>query len=206
MHTSKKEQTREKIQQAAYRCVARFGFEKTTLEDIAKEVNLNKASLYYYYKNKEDIFLDVTTTATRRFVDSLQQSTLAIQAGGAIAQIKHYLLERSFYFIRLVEEVHISEETLRQVEPLFQELIRDVAAQEKTFLQTRLEAAIQQGQLADVDTALLASNLIVLAEGIKEQAKAQAALTGDKSRIAADIQTNLNFMLDLLLRTPLANC
>lgn len=204
MHTSKKEQTREKIQQAAYRCVARFGFEKTTLEDIAKEVNLNKASLYYYYKNKEDIFLDVTTTATRRFVDSLQQSTLAIQAG-AIAQIKHYLLERSFYLIRLVEEVHISEETLRQVEPLFQELIRDVAAQEKTFLQTRLEAAIQQGQLADVDTALLASNLIVLAEGIKEQAKAQAALTGDKSSVTVDIQTNLNFMLGLLLHPPLAH-
>ena len=86
---TKKEQTKEKIRAAAYKCVARYGFEKTTLDDIAKEVGLNKASLYYYYKNKEDIFLEITTEATRRFVDTLQQSTLAV-TGGVEAEIRHF--------------------------------------------------------------------------------------------------------------------
>lgn len=200
MRTSKKEQTREKIQQAAYQCVARYGFEKTTLDDIAREVNLNKASLYYYYKNKEDIFLDVTTTATRRFVESLQASTLEIP-GGPAAQIRHYLLERSFYFIRLVADVHISEETLRQVEPRFQDLVRDVAEREAAFLAERIAAAMSAGEVTTPDAGRLAANLITLAEGIKEKAKAQAAGEArDQSSIMADIRENLEFMLAMILR------
>ena len=60
MDTSPKKQ---EILKAASECFARFGYEKTTLDDIGKMVGLNKASLYYYYKNKEDIFAEVVLQA-----------------------------------------------------------------------------------------------------------------------------------------------
>lgn len=34
----------------------RFGFKKTTMEDIARQVGKSKSALYYYYKTKEEIF------------------------------------------------------------------------------------------------------------------------------------------------------
>ena len=55
----KSDEKRKKIIQAAGDCFARFGYEKTTMDDIGKKVGLNKASLYYYYKDKESIYTEV---------------------------------------------------------------------------------------------------------------------------------------------------
>ncbi len=197
MRPTKKDLTKDKIQQAAYKCVARFGFEKTTLDDIAKEVGLNKASLYYYYKNKEEIFLEVTSTATRRFVETLQQSTLE-KSGGVAAQVGHYLFERSVYFLQLVEQVHISEETLRQVEHLFYDVIRDVSVQEVAFLANILSKASAGGEIRPIAADQLAANLIILSEGIKEYAKTQAPERRDTEAISSVIQHNLQFMLAIV--------
>lgn len=44
------------IMDAAYEQFLRFGYRKTTMEDIAKAAGKGKSSLYYYFKNKEEIF------------------------------------------------------------------------------------------------------------------------------------------------------
>ena len=195
MEKSKKELTKEKIQQAAYKCVARFGFEKTTLEDIAKEVNLNKASLYYYYKNKEEIFLDVTTTETAKFVENLKTSTL--EQIGIEKQVLHYLYERSVYYLNLIQGIHISEETLRQVEPLFNDLIKEVDAKEIAFLKGLLDKAIQEKSLQKVDSQRFAQNILTLSDGIKDDARAAFQ---DLTEVSSEIKTNLIFMLNMLFK------
>jgi TetR/AcrR family transcriptional regulator, biofilm operon repressor len=196
MEKSKKELTKEKIQQAAYKCVARFGFEKTTLDDIAKEVNLNKASLYYYYKNKEEIFLDVTTTETAKFVENLKTSTL--EQVGIEKQVFHYLYERSVYYLNLIQGIHISEETLRQVEPLFNDLIKDVEAQEIAFLKSLIDKAIKEKTLQKVDSQRFAYNILTLSIGIKD--KARNAFQ-DIPSVSKEIKGNLAFMLGLIFKS-----
>lgn len=37
----------------------RYGARKTTMEDIAREVGKGKSTLYYYFKNKEEVFENV---------------------------------------------------------------------------------------------------------------------------------------------------
>jgi Transcriptional regulator len=51
-----KDPVREEILQGARQLFERFGFKKTTMEDIAKQIGKSKSSLYYYYKTKEEIF------------------------------------------------------------------------------------------------------------------------------------------------------
>jgi AcrR family transcriptional regulator len=36
-----------------------YGYRKTTIDDIARSVGMTRTALYYYYRNKEDIFLAV---------------------------------------------------------------------------------------------------------------------------------------------------
>jgi AcrR family transcriptional regulator len=50
---------REIIISAATTLFARFGLEKTTMEDIAKAAGKGKSSLYYYFKRKEEVFAEV---------------------------------------------------------------------------------------------------------------------------------------------------
>jgi len=79
---NKKEQVKERIGQAAMECFERYGLEKTTLEDIAKTVGLNKTSLYYYYKNKEDIFIEVAIREGQSFIDTLQKKYIEKEGSG----------------------------------------------------------------------------------------------------------------------------
>ncbi len=51
-----KEAFREKIISAAGEIFSRYGFRKTTMEEIARALQKGKSSIYYYYKGKEDIF------------------------------------------------------------------------------------------------------------------------------------------------------
>ncbi len=50
---------KELIIKTAQQLFSRFGFLKTTGDEIAKAARMGKASLYHYFKSKEDIFRDV---------------------------------------------------------------------------------------------------------------------------------------------------
>ena len=50
---SPKEKT---IVEAARNRFAHYGFSKVTMEEIATDVGMGKASLYYYFPKKEDLF------------------------------------------------------------------------------------------------------------------------------------------------------
>jgi AcrR family transcriptional regulator len=55
-----KEIARNKIISAAYSIFYKKGYHKSTMDDIAQEVGVSKASLYSYYKSKEKILQAVT--------------------------------------------------------------------------------------------------------------------------------------------------
>lgn len=48
---------RDKILAAMYESVAKQGYDKSSLSQVAEAVSIQKPSLYYYFKSKEDIFL-----------------------------------------------------------------------------------------------------------------------------------------------------
>ena len=61
------------IAQAAKEVFAERGYQRATLEEIAQRAGMSKATIYLYYKNKDDLFLQVveervkaTTAATAR--------------------------------------------------------------------------------------------------------------------------------------------
>ena len=44
------------ILETALSVFARYGFKKTTMEDIAKELGMTQSNLYFYVKNKKDLY------------------------------------------------------------------------------------------------------------------------------------------------------
>jgi AcrR family transcriptional regulator len=68
--TNKKDVNRETILQIAQEIFSKFGYKKTTLDDIANAVRKGKSSLYYYFNSKEDLFQAVIA----KEVDILKQA------------------------------------------------------------------------------------------------------------------------------------
>jgi len=55
----KRDAVRENILKIAQEIFSKFGYKKTTLDDIANAVRKGKSSLYYYFNSKEDLFQEV---------------------------------------------------------------------------------------------------------------------------------------------------
>jgi AcrR family transcriptional regulator len=51
----------------------RFGYQKTTLTDIAKSVGKVKTAIYYYFSGKEEIFAELVEVEAEEFLNNLIQ-------------------------------------------------------------------------------------------------------------------------------------
>lgn len=51
-----KEKYRDQIVSVSSEIFSKFGYKKTTMEEIAKALRKGKSSIYYYFKSKEEIF------------------------------------------------------------------------------------------------------------------------------------------------------
>lgn len=52
----RKKEKQEAIYEAALRVFARYGFRKTTVEDIARELGMTKGNLYLYARDKRELY------------------------------------------------------------------------------------------------------------------------------------------------------
>ncbi len=63
---------RQSIKQAARDLFFRFGFNKTSIEDIARHCGMAKASLYYYYPNKDALFNEIVIEEADQFMNQVE--------------------------------------------------------------------------------------------------------------------------------------
>jgi AcrR family transcriptional regulator len=65
--------TKERILQVALDVFARYGYEGARMENIASIVGINKASLYFHFKSKEDIFRELFQSITSKYSLKIKQ-------------------------------------------------------------------------------------------------------------------------------------
>lgn len=66
--TGRSHRTREKILAASLKLVASKGYAGTSIAMICQEAGLNASSLYWFFKNKEDLFLSAIKDAADEFL------------------------------------------------------------------------------------------------------------------------------------------
>ncbi|MDD4673134.1 MAG: TetR/AcrR family transcriptional regulator [Bacteroidales bacterium] len=83
---------RNNIVSIASNVFEKFGFKKTTVDDIAQALRKGKSSIYYYFKSKEDIFKAVVekeADAHRAEINRIMESNL-----NTIEKLKSYVKAR----------------------------------------------------------------------------------------------------------------
>jgi AcrR family transcriptional regulator len=68
-----KEQRRQQIMVAAKKLFASKGFNRATIEDIAKEAELSAGTLYLYFKNKDELFAGLSIKILRYLITRLEK-------------------------------------------------------------------------------------------------------------------------------------
>lgn len=90
-----KEETREAILDATERLLARYGYRKMTVEDIAREVGVGKGTIYLHFTSKEEIVLSHVDRIVERVKEQLW-SIVRSEATAAI-RIRQMLLTRVLF-------------------------------------------------------------------------------------------------------------
>lgn len=195
---SKKEQVKEKIGRCAMQCFKKFGLDKTTLDDIAKAVGFNKASLYYYYKNKEDIFIEVAIKEGEQYLELLQEKTLLKK--GVENKVWFYMQSRFDYYKNVLNMNRVSSDTLNKILPKFFELYDAMMKQEKTFLSQVIKRAVENGELIKNNTDKIADLLINISDALKHSEEQKAILKNEDSVDYTQGISDMKFLVSLIFK------
>ncbi len=73
MH-EKRDIQQQDIFKAASTIFARFGFKKTSVADVADEAGMTKGNIYFYFKDKRDLYEKTVKFALQQWRDSIAES------------------------------------------------------------------------------------------------------------------------------------
>lgn len=86
---------RDGILDAAERLLARFGFRKTTMDDLAREAGIGKGTTYLHFASKEEVFLGTVDRIVGRLHEQLR--SIARRQSSASERLRAMLRERVLY-------------------------------------------------------------------------------------------------------------
>lgn len=167
----------DQILSAAQKRFRHYGLSKTTMNEIAEDIGMSKASLYYYFKDKESIFYAVVQREQVHFFEVMQK---LMQKNGKQADI---LLEYAVLRIDLLKKMlslgKWSYGSYMEVKPLMMSLYSDFRKKEVSLVKDILQAGITRKEFAPHEIHMQAEFFIATLHGIR-----QGILSG---RIGAEV-------------------
>jgi len=94
-----KDEFRKKIIILAGQIFSRYGFKKTTMDEIAKTLKMGKSSVYYYFESKEQIFEAVVLYEANLLRNELTTAIKSVES--PIDKMKNYVYVRMKAFEKL---------------------------------------------------------------------------------------------------------
>jgi AcrR family transcriptional regulator len=186
MNLSKDEEVKQDILQAAKRVFAKWGLNKTTMEDIAREAGKGKSTLYYYYKSKEEIF---EATATAEIDAILAKAHMLIdKIDSARAKLKKYVAVVLTEIKNTTSLYPMVKGELRGNKEFIEKISRRMDDREEAIIAKILREGIAQGELNFIHET--------------EIAKAANALSGIIRGLEMKLflESNDNEMIDIVTR------
>lgn len=90
---TKRQERAERILEAASALITRWGFNKTTMDDIARQAGVAKGTLYLHWKTKDALFRSLYYHESVKLASDIEQRIAADPAGMSLpALIKHSML------------------------------------------------------------------------------------------------------------------
>ena len=161
------EEKKQEIYKSATQVFFDKGYNNTTLGDIAKASKVGRSTIYQYFKNKEEIFHEVSISFFSELVSSLDEimQTDAIPTEKLKRMLKVFIFENGAdakRFFQLAKVLLFLKANSSIFENQFKFLYLSV---QDMFYQV-IENGIQQGQLKQCDPEAMTLTIFGLAQSI----------------------------------------
>ncbi len=168
------DETKKRLMEGAITCVSRWGIEKTSLNDIAREAGCARQTVYNYFKNRDSVIvaalLEVATEFAIKLIKHIDKySTPEEKAVEAVMYTLRKLPNEPY--LQLIadpklaalydQEMFYSELCLGTIEKIAMTIVEDVPGLEE-----------QSGEIAEIMTRFLLSMLLIKSPRNEEEMRA----------------------------------
>lgn len=161
------DQRRHQIMDAALTVFSHLGFERASMDDIAKEAGVSKGALYLYYKSKDAIIAKLLQLF---FDQALKQvKLLAAGEGSVTEQLLAFtrVLTREMDRMAAMQPISLQFYAIAARHATIRQHLRAYFADYRALMEEVIQRGIAQGELrADISPAETAVTLTALLEGL----------------------------------------
>lgn len=140
---------RKEILEKSTECFIKFGYNKTTLDEIGDAIGFNKAALYYYFKNKEELFIQVVNNQLTIGLNKVQHD-LSDMPDGEVKILK-YLWNRTQIYANLIRLTSLSNENILDLNNTFEEIYRPYKKSEIRYISSILTNFIENKTISEIE-------------------------------------------------------
>ena len=153
------------ITKVARQIFSKYGFLKTTVDDIAKAARIGKASIYHYFRSKEELFTNVVEKEYQLLIKEIEDAIN--KETNPKKKIKVYIINRMKHLNELANVYSaLKDEYLEHY--AFTERIREkYFNKEMEILQSILKEGVEQDIFEIEDTDLTTFAIITALKGLE---------------------------------------
>jgi AcrR family transcriptional regulator len=189
---------RDMILDATERLLGRLGYQKTTMEDIAREAGIGKRTIYSHFAGKEEVALSSIDRIVERLGGRLRD--IAASGDAPAEQIRRMLAERVlFRFDSVRDYYHGLDELFESLRPAYMARRERYFAEEAALFAAVLDAGRAAGVFACDDAAATANTLLLATNALLPSGMSAREL-GQREDVAARVDRIANLLLYGLCR------
>ena len=189
---AKDEVIKSDILEEAAKLFRHYGLQKTTMEDIARAVGKGKSTLYYYYKNKEEIFDAVIRKEKNMMFRNIQESVSREES--AVKKLEAFTRSKMREIKRMTTLYQVVVSDLKACNELEISIRRNYDCTETEILKSILQYGVITGEFPNYDQQELDILAFLLANA---QRGVEAALIMDKK--LDEIGEKMDFLVSVLM-------
>ena len=166
----------------------KYGFRKTTMDEIAHATGKTKSTMYYYFESKEEVFKAVVEKEVTQLRSEILEAVN--EKSGAKQKLEAYIFTRMKGFRKLGNLYELlKDEFLSNLE--FAEKIRTVYDKNETESLTQIvQEGIENKEFKNLNASLTARTIVIAMKGLE----APALIENDMDVFMKEIGDMLNIL------------
>ena len=190
---------KEKILEAAYQRFLHYGYSKTTMNEIAGDLSMSKALLYYYFPDKSQLYVDVMRKLANEYLGILENKVNAHtdlkDAFEAQINAQHEFIVSNYNFF---DFFRLNEQNLPEI---IWDIINQIHKTEIYLLSNSIRSEIVKGKISIIDNPEQVVDLLLDAlHGVRVGAMGHKKIGFPRKEHLEEIHTKRLMLINIFLK------
>jgi len=200
-----KQQRYEEILAAARKIFGEKDFQAATMEDIAREAEVSAATLYLYFKNKDELFASLNIASLQYLLDRLRKTDerpglSPADKLGELREILHDVYEFDPTMVVNVFHLHASQRLAGLSPPLLNQ-IQELVLASQSILRRLYDEGVAAGQFVEASSVAFADIIWGIFFGVALWEESKRVMSPHKHYVKETFQLAADMMLRGIRKT-----